>query len=120
MLAAGLVIAAVVDLPSHGIAVVGDVKGGLPPFGLPDVGLKDFRDLLLPAAAFALVAFADLIATVRTFAQQARLRRRREPRADRARQRERDRRPDERVSRLLLELPLCRQRRRRRDGRRPP
>ena len=70
VLAAGLVIAAVVDLPSHEIAVVGDVQGGLPPFGLPDVGLKDFRDLLLPAAAFSLVAFADLIATVRTFAQR--------------------------------------------------
>ena len=32
-------------LPSHGIATVGDVQSGLPPFGLPDVGLKDFRDL---------------------------------------------------------------------------
>ena len=46
------------------------VQGGLPPFGVPDIGLKDFRDLLLPTAAFSLVAFADLIATVRTFAQR--------------------------------------------------
>ena len=30
----------------------------------------DFIDLLLPAAAFALVAFADMTATVRTFAQR--------------------------------------------------
>ncbi len=40
------------------------------PFGLPDVGVGDFVDLLLPAAAFALVAFADLIGTVRTFAKK--------------------------------------------------
>ena len=70
VLALGLVIAAVADLEAHGIAVVGEVKGGLPPFGLPDVGAEDFLDLLLPAAAFALVAFADLIATVRTFAKK--------------------------------------------------
>ena len=43
----------------HGIAVVGEVEGGLPSVGLPGVGASDFLDLLLPAAAFALVAFAD-------------------------------------------------------------
>ena len=32
--------------------------------------MQDFLDLALPAAAFSLVAFADLIATVRTFAQK--------------------------------------------------
>ena len=34
------------------------------------MGAPKFIDLLLPAAAFALVAFADMIATVRTFAQK--------------------------------------------------
>ena len=34
------------------------------------MGASKFIDLLLPAAAFALVAFADMIATVRTFAQK--------------------------------------------------
>ena len=70
VLGLALVIAAVADLEAHGIAVVGEVNGGLPPFGLPDVGAEDFLDLLLPAGAFALVAFADLIATVRTFANK--------------------------------------------------
>lgn len=70
VLVAGLVVAAVVDLESRGVAVVGEVEGGLPPLGLPDVGLSDFVDLLLPASAFALVALADTIATVRTFAQK--------------------------------------------------
>ena len=70
VLALALVIAALVDLEDHGIAVVGEVEGGLPSFGLPGVGASDFLDLVLPAAAFSLVAFADLIATVRTFAQK--------------------------------------------------
>ncbi len=70
VLAAALVLAAVVDLESHDIAVVGEVEGGLPSLGLPEIGLFDFIDLMLPAAAFALVAFADMIATVRTFAQK--------------------------------------------------
>ncbi len=70
VLALALVVAALVDLEDHGIAVVGEVEGGLPSFGLPGVGASDFLDLVLPAAAFALVAFADLIATVRTFAQK--------------------------------------------------
>ena len=70
VLASALVIAALVDLEDHGIAVVGEVEGGLPSFGLPSVGANDFLDLVLPAAAFSLVAFADLTATVRTFAQK--------------------------------------------------
>ena len=70
VLALALVIAALADLEDHGIAVVGEVEGGLPSFGLPGVGAGDFVDLMLPAAAFSLVAFADLVATVRTFAQK--------------------------------------------------
>jgi SulP family sulfate permease len=70
VLTLALVISALVDLEGHGIAVVGEVEGGLPSFGLPRVGAHDFLDLVLPAAAFSLVAFADLIATVRTFAQR--------------------------------------------------
>ena len=70
VLALALVTAAVVDLDAHGIAVVGEVGGGLPSFGLPGVGARDFIDLLLPAGAFSLVAFADLTATVRTFARR--------------------------------------------------
>jgi sulfate permease, SulP family len=70
VLALALLIARLVDLEDHGIAVVGEVEGGLPSFGLPRVGASDFVDLVLPAAAFSLVAFADLTATVRTFAQK--------------------------------------------------
>ncbi len=70
ILALGLAAAALVDLEARDIAVVGEVEGGLPSLGLPDVGVGDFVDLLLPAAAFSLVAFADLTGTVRVFAQK--------------------------------------------------
>jgi len=70
VLALGLAVAALMDLEARDIAVVGEVEGGLPSLGLPDVAVRDFVDLLLPAAAFSLVAFADLIGTVRMFAQK--------------------------------------------------
>jgi hypothetical protein len=56
------------DLEERGVAVVGAVEGGLPPLGLPDVSLSDLRDLLLPACAFALIAFADTIGSARAYA----------------------------------------------------
>jgi len=68
VLGLGLAIAAVFDLGSYDIATVGNVQGGMPPLAWPSVGLQRFVDLLLPAAAFALIAFADTVATVRTFA----------------------------------------------------
>lgn len=70
VLAAGLLVAAIADLEPRDVAVVGEVEGGLPPFAVPDVRVGDYVDLLLPAAAFSLVVFADLTATVRTFAQK--------------------------------------------------
>ena len=45
VLALALVTAALVDLEDHEIAVVGEVEGGLPSFGLPGVGAGDFLDL---------------------------------------------------------------------------
>ena len=56
------------DLERDGVAVVGDVEGGLPTLGLPNVRVGDVVDLLLPASAFALIAFADTIASARTYA----------------------------------------------------
>ena len=79
VLALALVIAALVDLEDHGIAVVGEVEGGLPSFGLPGVGASDFVDLVLPAAAFSLVAFADLDRDRAHLRPEARLRGRRQP-----------------------------------------
>ena len=70
VLGSGLLVAAVADLENRGVAVVGEVEGGLPPLAVPDVRAGDYVELLLPAVAFSLIAFADLTATVRTFAQK--------------------------------------------------
>lgn len=70
VLGTGLAVAGLVDLEARDVAVVGAVEGGLPPLAVPDVGVGDYVDLLLPALAFSLVAFADLTATVRTFARK--------------------------------------------------
>jgi SulP family sulfate permease len=48
--------------------VVGEVEGGLPTVGWPDVGIGDMVEILLSASAFALIAFADTIACARTYA----------------------------------------------------
>ena len=64
----GLLLGSILDVDDLDIAVVGDVEQGLPPLGLPEIGLDDYTDLLLPAVALALIVFADGIATVRTFA----------------------------------------------------
>jgi sulfate permease, SulP family len=63
-----IVASEVLDLDRKGVAVVGDVQGGLPSLGLPGVRVGDVVDLLLPASAFALIAFADTIASARTYA----------------------------------------------------
>ena len=68
----GIAIAAseLLDLAERRVAVVGDIKSGLPSLGTPDVRAADWADLLLPASAFALIAFADTIASARTYAQR--------------------------------------------------
>ena len=70
VLVAALVLARVLDLEQWDIAAVGAVDSGLPPIGFPDVTLSQFTELLLPACAFGLIAFADTVATVRTFARR--------------------------------------------------
>lgn len=58
------------DLPSHGVAVVGAVQGGLPHLSLP-AGIADWhlvRPLLPTALAMAIVILAQSAATARAYA----------------------------------------------------
>jgi high affinity sulfate transporter 1 len=50
------------------VPVVGDVPAGLPRFGLPDVSLGDFKDLLPAAVGIAFVAFTDTSILSRSYA----------------------------------------------------
>ncbi|MEU6506034.1 SulP family inorganic anion transporter [Streptomyces sp. NPDC046942] len=72
---AALVVVVAADVASqlfhfsdHGIAVLGQVSGGLPGFGLPHAGLEDLSHLVLPAGGMALVAFCDTMANARSYA----------------------------------------------------
>jgi high affinity sulfate transporter 1 len=58
------------DLQDKGIAVVGEIPGGLPVPGLPDVAASDLTTLIGPAVGIAFVAYTDNILTGRAFASR--------------------------------------------------
>lgn len=66
LLAAGAV--AVFDLRARGVAVVGNIPGGLPTPSVPNVSGSDVASLLLPAIGVAIVAYSDNVLTARSFA----------------------------------------------------
>lgn len=53
-----------------GVANVGNIPAGLPNLNVPNMNFDSMQTLLLPAAAIALVSFADTIATARSFASK--------------------------------------------------
>ena len=68
VLVLGTIISAVFDLRRHGVDVIGHVPAGLPSIGIPGVSLHQIRMLATAAGPIALLAFADSIATARSFA----------------------------------------------------
>ncbi len=56
------------DLNTHGVAIVGNIEGGLPSFGLPDVGLSDYLDLVPAALGAMLIGFAEGLGAAKTYA----------------------------------------------------
>ena len=54
------------------VPVVGDVPGGLPAFGLPDVSFEDFKTLIAAAVGIAFVAFTDTSVLSRSYAGRLR------------------------------------------------
>jgi sulfate permease, SulP family len=56
---AAIAVSAVADLADKGVAVVGTIQPGLPPMGLPAVGLSDLASLAGPAIGIALLVYAD-------------------------------------------------------------
>ncbi len=61
---------AIFGLDKYGLKVIGDVQGGLPPFGLSHIQMHadDINNLAAVAVGIAIVGFADTIATARSFA----------------------------------------------------
>ncbi|HMX71468.1 MAG TPA: SulP family inorganic anion transporter [Solirubrobacterales bacterium] len=69
LIAVGLGIAAVslLDLGSDGVAIVGEIKSGLPSVALPNVGLQDLGDLVAGAVGLMLVGFAESLAAAKAY-----------------------------------------------------
>ena len=59
------------DLVDQGVAVVGSLPQGFPPFTIPDVSLTDISQLLPGALGIALVALVDTISTASAFAERS-------------------------------------------------
>ena len=70
LLATGASVA--LDLQSRGLALVGEIPSGFPSLALPDVGVPDLRNLLLPAIGVTIVAYSDNVLTARAFADKNR------------------------------------------------
>lgn len=56
------------DFAGIGIAVIGNIPTGLPLPNLPAIELSDLQNLIVPAIAMMLIAYANTIANARTFA----------------------------------------------------
>jgi SulP family sulfate permease len=56
-------------LRSEGVAVVGAIESGLPPIGLPHIVIGDIPSLIGPAAAIALLMYADSMLTEQSLAK---------------------------------------------------
>lgn len=60
--------AAMLDLSDRGVRLVGEIPGGIPVPGVPDVGLSELSAMLAPALGIAFVGYTDNILTGRAFA----------------------------------------------------
>jgi high affinity sulfate transporter 1 len=66
-----IIVSALVGFEDVGIHIVGEIPAGLPPIGLPEgITLDQVLALLPGAAAIALVAFAESVATARSYASK--------------------------------------------------
>ena len=60
------------DLQDEGVAVVGDIPGSLPAFGLPDMSGSLIGDLAMTALVITLVGFMESIAVAKVYARRHR------------------------------------------------
>ncbi len=58
------------DLDQHGVDIVGNIKGGLPSLGLPDMPAKEYLELAGSAVGIVLIGFAEGLGAAKTYATQ--------------------------------------------------
>jgi high affinity sulfate transporter 1 len=69
--AAGTIIVMVLGLGDRGVAVLGAVPAGFPPFHVPTLSFSEFRALIPDAAGLTLISFTSGILTAKSFARRA-------------------------------------------------
>lgn len=57
-------------LDERGVAIVGEIQAGLPPIGIPDVGINGYLALAAPAMGVVLIGFAEGLGAAKTYAAQ--------------------------------------------------
>jgi SulP family sulfate permease len=62
--------AAMLHLEDHGVQLVGQIPGGVPVPGIPDIGTEHLTAMLAPALGIAFVGYTDNILTGRAFASR--------------------------------------------------
>ncbi len=70
VVAVSIIVVAILRLDQHGVAIVGSVKAGFPPIGLPHVTWGQVPGLAGVAASIFVVILAQSAATARSFAQK--------------------------------------------------
>jgi MFS superfamily sulfate permease-like transporter len=65
---AGIAAAAALSLEARGVDLVGTIEPGLPPLGVPDVGLQDLGSLVPGGIGIMLVGFAEGLGAAKTYA----------------------------------------------------
>jgi SulP family sulfate permease len=60
------------DLPSYGVAIVGEVPTGLPPIGLPQLDSSILIALLGPAALITIIGYVESVSVAQTLAAKKR------------------------------------------------
>lgn len=72
IIAAFILITWLAGLEGRGLAVVGEVPGGLPPLAIPFIETSLIQALMVPAAVIAIVAFVDSTSTAQELAARQR------------------------------------------------
>jgi sulfate permease, SulP family len=70
--AATIAAAALLDLPSAGVRVVGEIPAGLPPFGLPSLDLGLWTQLAGAALLISVIGFVESVSVAQTLAAKRR------------------------------------------------
>ncbi|MBX3284704.1 MAG: SulP family inorganic anion transporter [Actinobacteria bacterium] len=74
VLVAGIVGSSALGLVDHGVAIVGDIPGGLPTVAVPHVALHDLWVLVPSAAGIMLVIYSEALGAASAFADKYRYR----------------------------------------------